>query len=283
MRHIKAESQLHRRTGRVAWRIVRSLAVGYLLMLLMLSILERWLVFPAPSPHGADWQPAGLEFEDVYFTGADGTRLHGWFVPHKSPRAIVLYFHGNGEDVPRLANRLQRLHDHIDVAVFAWDYRGYGRSEGTPHESNVIDDGRLAVQWLAERTGAAPESLVLMGRSLGGAVAIAIAAEQPVRGLVLDRTFARLTDAAAVHFPWIPVRWLMKNRFWSVDRIVDYDGPLLQTHCTADEVIPFEMAEQLFEASPSTSKMFLRVEGGNHNGPLPDACYEVLVDFLDQI
>lgn len=249
----------------------------------MISVLERWLVFPAPAPNGAEWQPDDLVFEDVVFAGDDGTKLHGWYVPHPAPRALVLYCHGNGEDVPRLANRLRVLHDRIGVAVFAWDYRGYGRSEGSPHEDNVIADAHVACRWLAKRASVEPAEIVLMGRSLGGAVAIAVAAETPVRGLVLDRTFAKLTDAAAVHFPWLPVRWLMKNRFWSVDRIVEYHGPLLQTHGTDDEVIPFAMAEQLYEASPSRDKRFVRVDGGNHNGPLPPWCYDELDQFLDSL
>lgn len=272
-----------RRRRSLLWSAFRSVALAYLIVLLMLSILERWLVFPAPSTAGVDWQPAGLEFEDVYFTGSDGVRLHGWFVPHENPRAIVLYCHGNAEDVPRLADRLKILHDRIGVAVFAWDYRGYGRSEGTSHETNVIDDARQAMAWLTERTGTTSRSVVVMGRSLGGAVAIAVAAEMPIRGLVLDRTFASLTDTAAIHFPWIPVRWLMKNRFGSAERIATYKGPLLQTHGTDDEVIPFAMAEELFAASQSAEKRFLRVEGGNHNGPLPESCYEALNEFLAKL
>ncbi|QDT01196.1 alpha/beta hydrolase [Adhaeretor mobilis] len=249
----------------------------------MLSVFERWLVFPAPHANNADLQPAGLVFEDVFFSAEDGTKLNGWYVPHDSPRAVVLYCHGNGEDVPRLANRLKVLHDRIGVAVFAWDYRGYGRSEGTPHEENVVADARAAQLWLAERAGIAPEEVLLMGRSLGGAATIAVASEYPVRGLVLDRTFATLTDAAAVHFPWLPVRWMMRNRFDSVERIAKYQGPLLQTHGTEDEVIPFDHAEELFAASASEQKRFMRVEGANHNGPLPEECYAALDEFLDAL
>ncbi|MEQ8209601.1 MAG: alpha/beta hydrolase [Lacipirellulaceae bacterium] len=264
-------------------RTIRNLLVFYLLLLLMLSIFERWLVFPAPSPSGVDLQPEGLAFEDVFFDADDGTKLHGWYVPHDSPRAYVLYCHGNGEDVPRLANRLKVLHDRIGVAVFAWDYRGYGRSVGTPHEENVVADARTAQLWLAERAGIDPAEVVLIGRSLGGAATIAVAAEHPVRGLVLDRTFAKLTDAAAVHYPFIPVRWIMRNKFDSLERITKYEGPLLQTHGTADEVIPFAHAEKLFSAAASERKRFMRVEGANHNGPLPEECYMALDEFLDAL
>lgn len=246
----------------------------------MLSIFERWLVFPAPRGNHADLTPDGLVFEDVYFKANDGTKLHGWYVPHEAPKAYVLYCHGNGEDVPRLASRLKVLHDRIGVAVFAWDYRGYGQSAGTPHEANVVADARTAQLWLAERAGIDPSQAVLIGRSLGGAATIAVAAEYPIRGLVLDRTFAKLTDAAAVHYPWVPVRWIMRNKFDSLERIAKYEGPLLQTHGTEDEVIPFEHAEALFAAAASRQKRFMRVEGADHNGPLPEECYTALDEFL---
>ena len=249
----------------------------------MMSLFERFLVYPAPPRAGVELQPDGLAFEDVYFRGDDGTTLHAWYVPHPSPRAVILYNHGNGVDVPRLAGRLQVLHDRIGASVLAWDYRGYGQSEGKPHEENLIADGRVALDLLAELAEVPPTSIVLMGRSLGGGVAVALAAETPVGGLVLDRTFSRLTDTAAAHYPWLPVRWLMQNRFPSIERIASYDGPLLQTHGTEDRIIPFELAEQLFAAAPSAKKQFIRIEGGDHNGPLPDECYDALEEFLEGI
>jgi hypothetical protein len=249
----------------------------------MFSILERWLVFPSPRVHQADWEAPDLPFEDVYFRATDGTSLHGWYVPHPLPKAVVLYCHGNGECVAQLAKRLLVLHERIGVTVFAWDYRGYGRSQGVPHEHNVIADARVAHLWLAEQTGISPADIVLMGRSLGGAVAVALAAEYHVRGLVLDRTFAQLTDAAAYNFPWLPVKLLMRNRFSSLERIQHYHGPLLQSHGTADRVVPFAMGKQLFDAAPGKKKRFIAVPEGDHSGPLPDYCYDALVEFIDSL
>lgn len=247
---------------------------------LMLRIFERWLVFPAPRISNADWNPAGLEFEDVYFAADDGTRLHGWFVPHPAPRATVLYCHGNGEHVPRLAERLKVFHEQLQMSVFAWDYRSYGRSQGVPHEDNVIADARAAQLWLAKRAAIDPAEIVLMGRSLGGAVTVALAAQHPNRGLVLDRTFARLTDAAAHNVPWLPVRWIMQNKFDSIDHIQGYRGPLLQMHGTADEVVPFPQGKELFNAAVCDPKHFIEVPDWNHNAPLPDRCLGEIGEFL---
>lgn len=250
---------------------------------MMLSLLERWLVFPAPRLNEDDWDVPDLPYEDVYFRAHDGTQLHGWFVPHPDPKAVVLYCHGNGEYVAQLSNRLRVLHDRIQVTVFAWDYRGYGRSQGLPHEKNVIPDARVALLWLAERTGIGPADVVLIGRSLGGAVAVALAAEYHVRGLVLDRTFSDLADAAAHNYPWLPVRLMMQNRFSSIEHIKQYHGPLLQAHGTADRIVPFKLGKKLFDAAPGKNKRFLAVEDGHHSGLLPEFCYQALEDFIDSL
>ena len=142
-----------------------------------LGKLEKSLVFaPSRYPEG-NWQPAGLVFEDAWFAAADGTRLHGWFVPHAQPRAVVLFCHGNGGNVALWADVLRNLHDRMGVTAMGFDYRGYGRSEGTPSEAGVLADARAARAWLARRTGIAEDRIVLMGRSLGGAVAVDLATD----------------------------------------------------------------------------------------------------------
>ena len=249
----------------------------------MFGIIERWLTFPAPPLSAADWNPTDFEFEDVYFDAVDGVTLHGWYVPHPAPLAHVLYCHGNGEHVAMLAERLRILHNEIGVSVFAWDYRGYGKSQGKSHEDNVVLDARAAQLWFAHRVEIDPSEVVLIGRSLGGAVTVALAARHPIRGLVLDRTFSSLYDAAAHNFPWLPLRFWIQHRFSSVDKIRDYHGPLLQTHGTADRIVPFEQGRKLFDAAPSSQKQFIEVPDGDHNGKLPDYCYKAFIDFLESL
>lgn len=249
----------------------------------MMSLFERWLVYPAPRRRGHDWTAADLPHEDVHFTAADGARLHGWYVPHSAPRASILFSHGNGEHVARLAPMLGLLRERCAVSIFAWDYRSYGHSRGKPHEVNVLADARTAQLWLAQREGIRPDDVVLYGRSLGGAVSVGLAAEHPVRGMILERTFADLVDTAAYHFPWLPVRKIMRNRYPSIERIARYHGPLLQSHGTADEVVPYEMGRKLFDAAATPNKRFITVEGGGHNTPQPDEYFDALVAFLDSL
>src|SRR5688500_14011658 len=117
-----------------------------------LAPVERFLVFqPAPYPAG-DWYPANLHFEDAWFESHDGTQLHGWFVGHSNPRGVALFCHGNAGNVTALAESLRILNKRHRLAVLAVDYRGYGRSQGRPTESGILDDARAARRWLAEKT-----------------------------------------------------------------------------------------------------------------------------------
>jgi fermentation-respiration switch protein FrsA (DUF1100 family) len=249
----------------------------------MMSFFERWLVYPAPRRRGHDWTAAELPHEDVHFTADDGARLHGWYVPHPAPRASILFSHGNGEHVARLAPTLALLRERVAVSIFAWDYRSYGHSRGKPHEVNLLADARTAQLWLAQREGIRPEDVVLYGRSLGGGVSVGLASDHAVRGMVLERTFADLVDTAEYHFPWLPVRRIMRNRYPSIERISRYHGPLFQSHGTADEVVPFDMGRRLFDAAATPNKQFFIVEGGMHNSPQPDEYYDALVKFLDSL
>lgn len=264
-------------------RFARLLAIGFLCVVLGAMFFETWLVYPIPPLARGDWHPAGLAFEDVNFTSADGTKLHGWFVERPGVTRAVLYCHGNGENVGMNADLVAELSEALNASVFIFDYRGYGHSAGTPNEAGCIADGLAAQQWLAQRIGKQPSDIVVMGRSLGTAVAVAVAAQQGAQALVLVNAFSRMTDAAAHHFPWLPVRLVMKNRYDSLARIRDYHGPVFQSHGTADVVVPFRLGRELFDAAPTTTKKFLEFPNLGHNEPEPLAFYRGLAGFLDHL
>ncbi|MCE5269647.1 MAG: alpha/beta hydrolase [Planctomycetaceae bacterium] len=245
-----------------------------------LASVERSLIFaPSRYPEG-DWKPRDLKFEDAWFNATDGTRLHGWYVPHEQPRAVILFCHGNAGNVALWADEARILHDRLRVSVLLFDYRGFGRSEGKPSEEGVLADARAARRWLAGRTNIAEKNIVLMGRSLGGAVAVDLAANDGARGLVLESTFTSLPDVAKTMFPLLPVRALMQTRLNSVAKIANYHGPLLQSHGTADRLIPYQIGCRLFDAA-NQPKRFVPIPGGDHNDPQTPEYYEAIVAFLD--
>jgi fermentation-respiration switch protein FrsA (DUF1100 family) len=264
------------------WFVLRTFLIAYLVLLLILMFFENSLIFIPTNFANDDWSPTGIALEDVHFAAADGTKLHGWFAPHENPTAVILYCHGNAGNVTHRIDAIRALHDRVGAAVFVFDYRGYGRSEGTPDEQGVLADARAAREWLANRTGVTPQRIVLMGESLGGAVAVDLAVD-PIAGgaraLILEHTFSSMPDVAAHHYPWAPVRLLIKTQFDSVSKIGRYHGPLFQSHGERDSIVPLELARRLFDAA-NEPKQFLLIEGGDHNDPLPPGYYEKLRAFL---
>jgi len=267
---------------RLSWRILRIVLMAYLMVIVCAMFFEDALIyFPVVYPSG-DWHPSGLHFEDAWFRAEDGVKLHGWYVPCPNAKAVILFCHGNGGNITHRVDKLHMLHHRAKASVLIFDYRGYGRSEGRPSEAGVLADARAARKWLAEREKIPESAIVLMGESLGGAVAVDLAAGDGARALVLESTFSSLPDVAAYHFPFLPVRWAMRSRFDSVGKIGEYHGPLLQAHGDADTIIPLPLGRRLFEAA-NQPKQFLLLPGHNHNDYMPDEFYDVLAEFLDSL
>jgi fermentation-respiration switch protein FrsA (DUF1100 family) len=241
---------------------------------------EKLIFFPTVYPAGI-WQPTGLAPEDAWFNAADGTRLHGWFLPHAQPRGYVLISHGNGGNITHRADLLHDLH-RLGFAALIFDYRGYGRSEGSPNEEGVLQDARAASNWLVERARMPASDLIQYGESLGGAVAVQLAAADGARALILENTFSSLPDIASYHYAWLPVRLLMRSKFDSVGAIANYHGPLLQLHGDADTIVPVEFGRRLFAAANEPKRLVI-TPGGNHNDGRTEAAYWAIAQFLDSL
>jgi fermentation-respiration switch protein FrsA (DUF1100 family) len=268
---------------RLAWRIARPFLIAYICVVVIAMSMERRLIYPAPRADRGDWSATDPAHEDVWFQSADGTRLNGWFLPHSTSTRAILYCHGNGQNVALTADLAALLRDRLHASIFIFDYRGYGRSEGIPNEAGCIADAQAARDWLAKRMGADPHEIVLIGHSLGGGVAAALAADGGARALILENTFSSIVDVAAHSHWWLPVRLVMRNRYDSISRIRQYDGPLLQFHGTVDSLIPIQFGRRLFEASSSAMKQFVAGSGLGHDDGPPDGYYSELAKFLDNI
>jgi uncharacterized protein len=263
-------------------RPIRFVLVVYLSVLVCLMFLEESLIFfPSKFPDG-DWRPRGLSFEDADFKAADGTKLHGWYVPHEKPAAAIIFCHGNAGNITHRVNILQRLHDDVGASVLIFDYRGYGRSEGKPNEAGVLSDARAARAWLAKREKIPEKDIILMGESIGGTVAVDLAAKDGAKGLVLISTFTSVPDVAAHHYPIIPVRLLMRTRLDAVGQIANFKGPLLQMHGQADTIVPFQLGRRLFEAA-NEPKQFLAFPNYEHNDFPPNEFFAALRQFLGKL
>jgi len=178
----------------------------------------------------------------------------------------VLVFNGNGGNRSLRAPLAERLH-RAGHGVLLFDYRGYGGNPGSPTEEGLIADARAARAWLVDREDVDPERLVYFGESLGTGVAVALAAESPPAALILRSPFTSLVDVGKMHYPVLPVRTLLADRFESIDRIARVRCPLLIVAGDADSIVPWELSRRLYEAAPQADKRLLTLAGADHNDP----------------
>jgi fermentation-respiration switch protein FrsA (DUF1100 family) len=242
-----------------------------------LKTLEHSIVFqPARYPVG-NWKPKDLLFDDVRIATEDGLRLHGWYCEGRSRRDVVLYAHGNAGNVTDCYWKLRFLTEKLGVTVLCFDYRGFGKSEGTASEEGVLKDARAARRWLAIRAGIRESDIVLLGTSLGGAVAVDLAARDGARGLILESTFTSIPDVADSKRPKLGSA--MSIHLDSLAKIRDYHGPLLQAHGDADQVVPLALGEKLFRAA-NEPKQFVRIKNGVHMAPPSREYQQALEQFF---
>lgn len=244
------------------------------------SIDEILLFHPTRFPEG-EWNPQNLSYQDVWFKAADGVDLHGWFCPHDNPVAAVLYVHGSGGNLSDRRFLLNSLQIELRLSVFIFDFRGYGRSKGVPSVAGALLDAAAAREKLSELANVDLPEVVLMGRSLGGAIAIQLAADEAPRALIVESSFSSLKEMATLHYP--NLAWLVPaDKLDSIAAIKKYDGPYLQSHGTADTLIPFASGKKLFDAA-NGPKQLIRIPRGNHNDPQSRAYYRALHCFLSAL
>ena len=251
---------------RIMLNLAFTLAIGYAVILLLIYFFQPRLVyFPQVERELATTPRAiGLEYEDVSLHTADGVTLHGWWVPAQSARGTVLLLHGNAGNISHRLGYLA-MFSRLGYAVLIFDYRGYGRSGGSPGEDGTYRDAEAAWQHLAEARKLKARDIVIVGESLGGGVATWLAVKYPPRALILASTFTSVPDLGARIYPWLPVRLLARIEYANLDRIRQIDVPVLIAHSRGDDIIPFAHGEALFDAARAP-KQLLVMSGGHNDG-----------------
>jgi fermentation-respiration switch protein FrsA (DUF1100 family) len=239
----------------------------YLAILLWFRVNEDHLLFfpdtgPLPPPPSL----LGDQAKTLHFRSPDGPRLAAWVVPPPgldSAALWVLILHGNAGDIasPGRPEHDRQLHD-LGLGVLAMDYRGYGESEGVPSESGLYADAHAAYDVLRDTVGIPAKRIVIYGHSLGAAVAVQLATTVEAAGLILEGAFTSVPDRGKELYPWLPVHWMVRNRFNSLGLIGQIRMPLLIIHGRDDATIPIAHGRRLFAAAPEP-KTFLDVPGGH--------------------
>jgi len=234
--------------------------LGYGGLITLMYVFQRALQYFPDAAHVPPAQAGLPQAQEVTLTSSDGERLVAWFVPPRDGKPLVVYFQGNAESLPARVSRFAWLIAG-GTGLLALCYRGYGGSTGRPSEVGLIRDAVAAYDFARARY--APRRIVLFGESLGTAVAVALAAGHEIGGLILDAPFTSAADVAAAAYPFAPVRWLLKDKYHSDQRIGRVSAPLLVMQGEQDRTVPVRLAEQLF-ALAREPKRFVRFSEGGH-------------------
>ncbi len=256
--------------------MVRSALTGAGIVVLVLTLLtgllwafQRSLVYlpdPGPVPAASAALPGA---RDVVLLTADGLELGGWFLPGDGDAPVVLVASGNAGHRGYRAPLAEALHD-AGLGVLLFDYRGYGGNPGSPSEGGLALDVRAARNFLLEDAGVPPERLFYFGESLGAAVVTELATEHPPAGLVLRSPFVDLASVAAVHYPVLPARALLRDRFPVAEGLARVDAPTTVVYGSADTIVPPEQSRVVAQAAPRLHELVAVASAGHNDAALLD-------------
>ena len=249
----------------MSWTVVLVAVALYLVLLVLLRVYESRLIYFPGAERALTPPPPSLDLpvQRVEFTSDDGVRLVGWIMPASPGDLWLLICHGNAGNLSQFDRPRHYAGLHaLGLNLFAFDYRGYGESEGSPSENGLYRDAEASYRYLRERYKLPADRIVLFGHSLGSAVAIDLASRVPAAGLIVEGGFTSALDRGQELYPYIPVRWIARSRFASREKIARVTMPKLFLHARRDEVIPIAHGRALYEAAPPP-KSFVELEGGH--------------------
>lgn len=239
----------------------------YGLFLLFLYFYQgRMLFLPNLPSRAVERSPSavGLAYEPVDLLTSDNIHLDGWFIPAPENRGVILFCHGNAGNISHRLDSLLLFH-RMGFSTLIFDYRGYGRSQGRPSEAGTYLDVEAAWKYLTRERSIAPSRIILLGRSLGAAVAVHQAVVHPPRALIVESCFTSIPDIAAELYPFLPVRWLSRLEYNVQKKLQRVSCPVLVVHSRDDEIIPFRHGRALYAAA-NEPKQFLELRGGHNEG-----------------
>jgi uncharacterized protein len=283
-RDLPEERGMAKPKKRMIWQILIVLAGGYLLLAALLFLFQGFLVY-RPTRHllaSPDQHERPMGYEDVSLTTFDGVKLHGWFVPSEAGKGTVLMFHGNGGNISHRLETIAIFHN-LGYDAMIIDYRGYGRSEGSPSEQGTYRDAEAAWAYLIRTRRIEPDKIVIFGRSLGGALAAWLAVEKHSAGVIIESSFTSVPDRGAEMYKFLPVRLLARINYDTLGRVGRLRCALLVIHSRDDEIIPFHHGQKIFEAAKEP-KRFQEISGGHNDGFITsgNVYKNALAEFLSE-
>jgi len=242
-------------------------------------IQDRLLYFPAHERLTP--RDVGLEsVQEVTLTTKSGSDFTSWYGRAIPGHATILFFHGNGGAIAHRDYRFRELMAN-GFGIFMLGYPGYGGNEGKPSEQSFTETATVAYEYLLDQKITA-EDIVIYGESIGSGVAVQIAAGNQARALILEAPLTSTMDVARVHYPWLLARFLLSDKFASIDQIDGIQMPLLVIHGDQDTIIPISLGRKLFERA-SEPKTFVALEGAGHNDLHRFSVTSIVSDYIETL
>ena len=236
----------------------------YLGIVLLVYIFQSKLLYFPDKNIIANPGYYGLKYEEVNFKTSDNLNLHGWYVPADSARYTLIFCHGNAGNISHRLESIKQFHE-LGLNVLIFDYRGYGKSEGSISEQGTYLDASAAWHYLVNKKNKKPDNIIVFGRSLGAAIACQLATQKNAAALIMESAFKSVPELAAQIYPFLPVRWMSRFEYNNMENVQKINCPILFIHSRNDEIIPFSHGEKLYSIS-NQPKQFLEISGSHNDG-----------------
>lgn len=257
------------------------LVIGYILLNIGMYFFQRSLLYHPAIQMGTPQNYGMVDTELVKLQTDDKNETLAWFTPPKDDKPIMIYFHGNAGNLADRAEKFKNFLRHTNgYGQMAVSWRGYGGSSGSPTEEGLYNDGRAAINYLLNK-GFKIENIVLYGESLGTGVVVQMATEYKVKAIVLEAPFTSVEDRAAELYPYVPVRLLLKDKFYSIDKIGLVKAPVLIFHGYLDNVMPIQYGRKMLEAAnePKEARFFENIGHTNFDS---NETAKITYDFIEK-
>lgn len=267
------------------WDLLTSLFLFYAVVVVCAYFFQSYLIYhPDRNPPGHPrLYHLGEQVLEMNVVTEDNVALFGWWTnPHRKSKPAIVYFHGNGGNRGIRSKTIYPFMQQ-DYGVLLTEYRGYAGNNGTPSEEGLYKDARAFMDWLLKTQKYRERDIILYGESLGAGVALQMATEYPgIRALILEAPFTTLLDLGEYHYPWLPVKYLLKEKYDNLSKIQNVQVPVLFLHGTADQVVPLQYGKTLYDAA-NYPKTWLQFEGAGHNNIYDYGAHEKVLDFLREV
>jgi len=255
---------MKKRIKRLMFSLLFILCGVYFGMLILLFLMQSRLVYFPSREIVCTPADIRLQYDDITMKTSDGLNLNAWFVPAKVPTGTVLFCHGNGGNISYSLDVVENL-NKLNLNVLIFDYRGYGKSEGVSTENGTYTDAETAYRWLIKDKNIPENEIIVMGRSLGAAIAANLAKKNNPGLLILESAFSSTPDVAARQYPIFPVKLLCHYKYRTAEYVKDIKCPVLVVHSPEDEIIPYSNGKKIF-SSAREPKEFLDISGSHNEG-----------------